>query len=239
MVRARDRDVALARTDDQGDRPARARLPRPSGRVDRTGPGGRAGRFRVSRTASPSSRPAASGSGSTALRTPLRSPAATATSSAPTRGGGRLDSVLGVRPHHRADPDKEHGHEHRVHRTQHHDHQPDRGPRARAARRLTLRPTSHRYLLDSRTVFAWCASDALTFPVVLGRPGIIEAAADRPVSRSASSSRPTASIASSPRRRRVSSPPASLPTYVRRSASTASSSRPRRQRSDGRPSTQR
>ena len=41
---------------------------------------------------------------------------------------------------------------------------------------LTLRPTPHRYLLDSRTVFAWCASDALTFPVVLGRPGIIEAA---------------------------------------------------------------
>lgn len=40
---------------------------------------------------------------------------------------------------------------------------------------LTLRPTPHRYLLDGRTVFAWCASDALTFPVVLGRPGIIEA----------------------------------------------------------------
>jgi alkylmercury lyase len=39
---------------------------------------------------------------------------------------------------------------------------------------LTLRPTPHRYLLDGRTVFAWCASDALTFPVVLGRPGVIE-----------------------------------------------------------------
>ncbi len=39
---------------------------------------------------------------------------------------------------------------------------------------LTLRPTQHRYLVDGRTVFAWCASDALTFPVVLGRPGIIE-----------------------------------------------------------------
>jgi alkylmercury lyase len=39
---------------------------------------------------------------------------------------------------------------------------------------LMLRPTPHRYLLDGRTVFAWCASDALTFPVVLGRPGIIE-----------------------------------------------------------------
>ena len=39
---------------------------------------------------------------------------------------------------------------------------------------LTLRPTPHRYLLDGRTVFAWCASDALTFPVVLGRPGVVE-----------------------------------------------------------------
>ena len=40
---------------------------------------------------------------------------------------------------------------------------------------LRLRPTPHRFLLGGRTVFAWCASDALTFPVVLGRPGIIEA----------------------------------------------------------------
>jgi alkylmercury lyase len=40
---------------------------------------------------------------------------------------------------------------------------------------LTLRPTPHRYLLDGRTVFTWCASDVLTFPVVLGHPGIIEA----------------------------------------------------------------
>jgi alkylmercury lyase len=39
---------------------------------------------------------------------------------------------------------------------------------------LTLRLTPHRYLLDGRTVFAWCASDALTFPIVLGRAGIIE-----------------------------------------------------------------
>ena len=39
---------------------------------------------------------------------------------------------------------------------------------------LTLRPTPHRYPLDGRTLFAWCASDALTFPVVLGRPGVIE-----------------------------------------------------------------
>ena len=39
---------------------------------------------------------------------------------------------------------------------------------------LTLRPTPHRFLIDGRTVFAWCASDALIFPVALGRPGIIE-----------------------------------------------------------------
>src|SRR5215210_1245521 len=40
---------------------------------------------------------------------------------------------------------------------------------------LTLRPTPHRYVFDGRTVFAWCATDALIFPVVLGRPGVIEA----------------------------------------------------------------
>ena len=40
---------------------------------------------------------------------------------------------------------------------------------------LTLRPTPHRYVLDDgRAVFAWCASDALTFPIILGRPGVIE-----------------------------------------------------------------
>ena len=37
-----------------------------------------------------------------------------------------------------------------------------------------MRRTPHRYLIDDRTVFAWCASDALTFPVVLGRQGIIQ-----------------------------------------------------------------
>lgn len=39
---------------------------------------------------------------------------------------------------------------------------------------LSLRPTPHRYVLDGHAVFAWCASDALTFPVILGRPGVIE-----------------------------------------------------------------
>jgi alkylmercury lyase len=39
---------------------------------------------------------------------------------------------------------------------------------------LTLRPTPHRLELDGRTLFAWCALDALLFPVLLGRPASIE-----------------------------------------------------------------
>jgi alkylmercury lyase len=39
---------------------------------------------------------------------------------------------------------------------------------------LTLRPTPHRFTFDGRTVYAWCATDALMFPVILGRPGAIE-----------------------------------------------------------------
>ena len=39
---------------------------------------------------------------------------------------------------------------------------------------LTLRPTPHRFIVGGRTVNAWCATDALTFPVILGRPGTIE-----------------------------------------------------------------
>jgi alkylmercury lyase len=39
---------------------------------------------------------------------------------------------------------------------------------------LTLRPTPHRVTVDGRTVYAWCASDTLMFPVVLGRPVIVE-----------------------------------------------------------------
>jgi alkylmercury lyase len=39
---------------------------------------------------------------------------------------------------------------------------------------LTLRPTPHRFTVGGRTVYAWCATDALTFPVILGRPGTIE-----------------------------------------------------------------
>jgi len=39
---------------------------------------------------------------------------------------------------------------------------------------LTLWPTTHRITVDGRTLFAWCASDTLMVPVILGRPAIVE-----------------------------------------------------------------
>jgi hypothetical protein len=39
---------------------------------------------------------------------------------------------------------------------------------------LTLRPTRHRFTADGRTLYAWCASDTLMFPFILGRPGTVE-----------------------------------------------------------------
>ena len=39
---------------------------------------------------------------------------------------------------------------------------------------LTLRPTPHRLELEGRTLFAWCALDALLFPVLLRRAASIE-----------------------------------------------------------------
>ena len=39
---------------------------------------------------------------------------------------------------------------------------------------LTLGLTPHRLELEGRTLFAWCALDALLFPVLLGRPASIE-----------------------------------------------------------------
>jgi alkylmercury lyase len=39
---------------------------------------------------------------------------------------------------------------------------------------LTLLPTSHRVTVDGRTVYAWCATDTLMFPVILGRPTVVE-----------------------------------------------------------------
>jgi alkylmercury lyase len=39
---------------------------------------------------------------------------------------------------------------------------------------LTLRPTPHRFTFDGRTIFGWCASDTLMFPVALGKSGVVE-----------------------------------------------------------------
>jgi alkylmercury lyase len=39
---------------------------------------------------------------------------------------------------------------------------------------LTLRPTPHRFRLDGRTLYTWCALDALMFPALLGRPATVE-----------------------------------------------------------------
>jgi alkylmercury lyase len=39
---------------------------------------------------------------------------------------------------------------------------------------LTLRPTPHRFTSEGRTFFAFCSSDALQFPVVLGLSGVVE-----------------------------------------------------------------
>ncbi len=39
---------------------------------------------------------------------------------------------------------------------------------------LTLRPTPHRFEVEERTLFAWCALDTLMYPVLLGRPASIE-----------------------------------------------------------------
>jgi alkylmercury lyase len=39
---------------------------------------------------------------------------------------------------------------------------------------LTLRPTPHRYTTDGRTLYAWCASDTLMLPVILGQPATVE-----------------------------------------------------------------
>lgn len=38
---------------------------------------------------------------------------------------------------------------------------------------LTLRTTQHRFDFDDKTVYGWCASDALSFPFLLERSGIV------------------------------------------------------------------
>lgn len=39
---------------------------------------------------------------------------------------------------------------------------------------LTLHPTPHTFTFDGRTVYGFCATDALAFPVILGRSGVGE-----------------------------------------------------------------
>ena len=39
---------------------------------------------------------------------------------------------------------------------------------------MTLRPTPHKFTFEGRSLYGWCASDTLMFPVLLGKPGLIE-----------------------------------------------------------------
>jgi alkylmercury lyase len=39
---------------------------------------------------------------------------------------------------------------------------------------LTLRETRHRFTTQGRTLYTWCAPDALAFPVLIGAPGLVE-----------------------------------------------------------------
>jgi len=39
---------------------------------------------------------------------------------------------------------------------------------------LTLRSTPHRFEVEGRALFTWCALDALIFPVIIGKPARIE-----------------------------------------------------------------
>ncbi|MGH2874299.1 MAG: organomercurial lyase MerB [Solirubrobacteraceae bacterium] len=39
---------------------------------------------------------------------------------------------------------------------------------------LTLSPTAHRFHIDGRDLYTWCAPDALVFPVLLGRTALVQ-----------------------------------------------------------------
>lgn len=39
---------------------------------------------------------------------------------------------------------------------------------------LTLRPTPHRFNIDGKQLYTWCALDTLFFPAVIGRPARVE-----------------------------------------------------------------
>jgi alkylmercury lyase len=38
---------------------------------------------------------------------------------------------------------------------------------------LTLRPTAHRFIVSERTLYTFCATDALFFPAILGVPAVV------------------------------------------------------------------
>ena len=40
---------------------------------------------------------------------------------------------------------------------------------------LTLQPTGNRFVIDGRTLFTWCATDTLLFPLILGRAAQVSA----------------------------------------------------------------
>jgi alkylmercury lyase len=39
---------------------------------------------------------------------------------------------------------------------------------------LTLIPTPHKFIVDGRRLYTWCAADTLLFPAILGRPARVE-----------------------------------------------------------------
>jgi alkylmercury lyase len=39
---------------------------------------------------------------------------------------------------------------------------------------LTLNPTPHRFTVDGRLLYTWCAADTLIFPIIIGRPAQVE-----------------------------------------------------------------
>lgn len=41
---------------------------------------------------------------------------------------------------------------------------------------LTLRPTPHRFVVDGKVLYTWCATDTLVFPAILGRGAVVESA---------------------------------------------------------------
>lgn len=41
---------------------------------------------------------------------------------------------------------------------------------------LTLKPTRHRFIVEGRSLYTWCAADTLTFTVLLAKPAVVMSA---------------------------------------------------------------